>query len=131
MSEIKNRIITISGEPASGKSTVIKKLKDDYEKKGYKVNISTIGHEFRRIAQERGLTIQEFNEYIEKRSNIDKFIDGEVKKQGELINLQDRPNEIFIFDSRLAFHNIPKSFSVRLTVDDIIAGKRVFEDDWF
>ena len=125
---MKNRIITISGEPASGKSTVIKKIKEDYEKKGFKVHISTIGAEFRRIAKEKGLTIEEFNAYMMKRKGIDEFIDNEVAKQGKQINAESRPNELFIFDSRLAFHNIPDSFSVRLTVDDEIAGKRVFED---
>ena len=34
MSNLINRIITISGEPASGKSTVINRLREDYEKKG-------------------------------------------------------------------------------------------------
>lgn len=125
---MKNRIITISGEPASGKSTVISKLKKDYEEKGYKVHISTIGHEFRKIAQEKGLSIQQFNEYMEKRSGIDEYIDSQVAKQGKEINKQERPNEIFIFDSRLAWHNIPDSMSVRLTADSRVAGKRVFED---
>ena len=36
MSEIRNKIITISGEPASGKSTVVAALKEKYEKLGYK-----------------------------------------------------------------------------------------------
>ena len=56
MSKIKNRIITISGEPASGKSTIIQRLKEDYEKQGYRVHIFSVGHEFRKIAQEKGLT---------------------------------------------------------------------------
>lgn len=128
MSKMKNRIITISGEPASGKSTVINKLKKDYEEKGYKVHISTIGHEFRKIAGEKGISIKELNKYMEKRSGIDEYIDTQVAKQGKEINKEERPNEIFIFDSRLAWHNIPDSMSVRLTADRSVAGKRVFED---
>lgn len=129
MSEFKNRIITISGEPASGKSTVIKKLKKDYEEKGYNVHIFSVGHEFRKLAIEKGLSIEEFNEYMIKRGNIDQLIDSTVAKRGGEINSKERPEDIYIFDSRLAFHNIPDSFSVRLTVDDEVAGKRVFEDN--
>ena len=128
MENLINRIITISGEPASGKSTVINKLKEDYEKKGYRVHIWAIGHEFRKIAQEKGLSIKEFNEYMEKRAGIDEYIDGRVAEQGKEINKEKRPNDIYIFDSRLAWYNIPESISVRLTADSNIAGKRVFED---
>lgn len=128
MSEFKNRIITISGEPASGKSTVIQRLREDYEGQGYTVHIFSVGHEFRRIAQERGLTIDEFNEYMTKRGNIDQLIDSTVAQRGKEINSKERQKDIYIFDSRLAFHNIPNSFSIRLTVDDNVAGKRVFGD---
>ena len=129
MLKINNRVITISGEPASGKSTVIKKIKEDYENKGYKVHIFSVGHEFRKIAQEKGLSIEELNEYMKKRGSIDKLIDSTVEQRGKEINSKERPNDIYIFDSRLAFYNIPESFSVRLTVDDNIAGERVFGDN--
>lgn len=130
MSEFKNRIITISGEPASGKSTVIKKLKEDYEKQGYKVKIFSIGDMLREMALERGMTIEQFNKFLAANPNIniDKQIDSIVAKKGKQINSKERRKEIFIFDSRLAFHNIPDSFSIRLTTDDNVAGKRVFED---
>jgi len=128
MSDFKNRIITISGNPSSGKSTVIRKLKNDYEEKGYNVHIYSVGHEFRKIADERGITIEELNEYMSKRSEIDELIDSTVSKRGAEINSKERPKDIFIFDSRLAFHNIPDSFSIRLTADDNVAGKRAFED---
>ena len=35
MENIRNKIITISGEPASGKSTVVKEIKSKYEKQGF------------------------------------------------------------------------------------------------
>lgn len=129
MSEFRNRIITISGEPASGKSTVINKLREDYEKRGYKVHIYSVGNEFRRLAVEKALSIEQFNEYVSKRSNIDEILDSAVKQRGKEINLKERPTDIYIFDSRLAFHNIPDAFSVRLTVDKKVAGERVFNDN--
>lgn len=129
MSDFKNRIITISGEPASGKSTIIKELREYYKEQGYNIHIFSVGHEFRRIAQEKGLSIEELNEYMIKRGNIDKLIDSTVEQRGKEINSKLRENDIYIFDSRLAFYNIPDSFSIRLTVDDKVAGERVFTDN--
>ena len=37
MENIRNKIITISGEPASGKSTVVKEIKSKYEKQGFNI----------------------------------------------------------------------------------------------
>ena len=129
MSEFRNRIITISGNQSTGKSTVIKKLKEDYENKGYIVHIFSVGHEFRKLAAERSLSIEELNEYMLKRESIDELIDSTVAQRGKEINSKERPNNIYIFDSRWAFHNIPDSFSIRLTADDNVAGKRAFGDE--
>ena len=53
--------------------------------------------------------MNELSKYI-----LDKetFIDSTVAKRGEEINSKVRENDIYIFDSRLAFHNIPDSFSM-------------------
>ena len=45
----------------------------------------------------------------------DTLIDEGIKRTGEEINSVNRPDEIWIVDSRLAFSNIPDAFSVRLT----------------
>ena len=102
MSEFKNRIITISGEPASGKSTVIKKLKEDYEKQGYKVKIFSIGDMLREMALERGMTIEQFNKFLATNPNIniDKQIDSLVAKKGKQINSKERQKEIFTLPRR-------------------------------
>ena len=140
MSEIRNKIITISGEPASGKSTVVAALKEKYEKLGYKVKIESIGHSWRDATLEiynkirpevQNPTIDEKHadpEFESFRKEIDLELDRRVEKRGEEINSKIRPNEVFIFDSRLAWKNIPSSYAVRLTVDEIIAGNRVYED---
>ena len=140
MSEIKNKIITISGEPASGKSTVVKMLKQKYEEMGYLVHIEPIGHYWRDAAVEiykkvkpeiQNPTIDEIHadpDFELFRKEIDLALDERVRKRGEEINCQLRPNEIFIFDSRLAWQNIPSSYAVRLTVDEQMAGLRVYND---
>lgn len=55
MSEIKNKIITISGEPASGKSTVVKAFKEKSENMGYTVHIISTGLVFREIIKKEYL----------------------------------------------------------------------------
>ena len=51
MEEIKNKIITISGEPVSGKGTVVKLLVEKYQKMGYNVHVIETGKVFRELAQ--------------------------------------------------------------------------------
>lgn len=140
MKEIKNKIISISGEPVSGKSTVVKKLKEKYEKEGYKVHIISIGHIFRVIAKNEyrrmypdrknaNLTdIEADKDFAAQISIIDEKVDSEVAIKGKKINKVERPNDVYIIDSRLAWKNIPASYAIRLTVDEKIAGQRVYED---
>ena len=67
-------------------------------------------------------------ELSEIRSVVDGLIDNNIRKKGEEINKKERPDEIWIVDSRLAFSNIPKAFSVRLTTIPDIAAKRLLND---
>lgn len=134
MSEIRNKIITISGEPVSGKSTVVKKLKEKYEEMGYRVHLVITGHVFRDKVKKEYLRmypdredanladIQEDETFATKRAEIDGAIDGMIAEMGKEINSEEKPNDVYIIDSRLAWHNIPDSYAVRLTVNEKIAG---------
>ena len=76
-------------------------------------------------------TIEDANnmeELGEIRKIIDTLIDNGMKEKGQEINKVERPNEIWIIDSRLAFHNVPEAFSVRLTCKPDIAAKRLMND---
>ena len=140
MKKIKNKIITISGEPVSGKSTVVKQLIKKYEELGFNVHVISTGKLFREIIVREYLKmypdrtdanladIQTDESFAEKRAKIDEEIDTLIAQKGIEINEQERPNDIYIFDSRLAWHNIPEAYAVRLTIDDRIAGKRVMKD---
>ena len=140
MEEIKNKIITISGEPVSGKGTVVKLLVEKYQKMGYNVHVIETGKVFRELAQKEYMKmyperkdaniseIQKDEGFATKRTLIDEMVDGEIVKKGKEINKVERPNDVYILDSRLAWSNIPNSFAVRLTVDSIIAGERVLAD---
>ena len=77
------------------------------------------------------LTISEMNnlrELQDIRKSIDSLIDNRMANIGKEINSQERPNEIWLVDSRLAFHNIPEAFSVRLTTNPDVAAKRLIGD---
>lgn len=140
MEKIRNKIITISGEPASGKSTVVKVIKDKYEQMGYQVQIISVGNVFRQLIQEEYYKtypdrknvsladIQTDEEFKPKRNKIDKMVDEEVARRGQLINQTEHPNNVYIIDSRLAWSNIPDSYAIRLTINEAIAGQRAFND---
>lgn len=64
----------------------------------------------------------ELNKYMEKNTRIDDDIDDFNKN----LNLK---KESFIIDSRMAWHFIPTSFKIFLTVDPNISAERVFNDN--
>ncbi len=77
-------------------------------------------------------TINEANngeEFKDIRKIVDTLIDERMANKGKEINKEVHPNDIWIIDSRLAFHNIPEAFSVRLTTNANVAAKRLFNDN--
>jgi len=112
-----NLDITITGDLGSGKSSVAKSL---CEKLNYKY-FST-GVIQRQIGKENGMNTLELNYFAEKNLDIDKYIDDFV------IRLNDNKEDSFAIDSRMAWHFIRNSFKIYLTVDPIVAAKRVLAD---
>lgn len=110
------KIITISGNLGSGKSTVSRYLSNDF---GYA--IISIGDLFRKIAEEKGMTINDFSEYIKDKPEYDKKIDEQVKEIGT-------QSDNLIFVSRVAWHFIPDSFNIFLYVDERVGTKRILDD---
>jgi cytidylate kinase len=68
-------IITMSGLPGSGKTSAAKELANRYS-----FVIISAGEQFRKLAQERGMTIQEFGELAETDASIDIAIDNRQKE---------------------------------------------------
>lgn len=140
METFKNRIITISGDPASGKGSVAKELEKLYTAAGFKVTKKSVGDIFREVAIEEykkkfpeieNPSIEEIQsnpDFTAELKTIDLSLDSRIRKLGQEFNSKERPNEILIVDSRLAWFNIPDSFAIRLTVDPQTAGQRVFND---
>jgi cytidylate kinase len=74
-----------------------------------------------KMAQERGMTIDEFNKLGETEAFTDKDADEYQKKLGET-------EDNFVIDGRLSWHFIPQSFKVFLTADTHIAAERILND---
>lgn len=142
MSDIKNKIFTISGDPRSGKSTIVKYLVEIFEGLGFEVKILESGKKFREISQRRYLEkypdrieakqadIQADEDFAKERAEIDQEVDQWLASLGDIINSKDTPNVIYIIDSRLAWHFMnADSFDACITVNDKVeAGKRAFND---
>lgn len=178
-----NKIIAMSGEPVSGKGTVIKCLCNMLKEQGYSsedIHIVSTGKKFRDFfenvieiiknvhddeklkelardehiqkvvrkkeyrdvlqkliteVQSQNIDIDNISKISDLNSNemfngirtvIDTIIDNETKQIGSQIDKEKK--ECWIFDSRLAFYNVPEAFSVRLTANPKEAGKRLFND---
>ena len=139
----KNKIITLSGAPGAGKSTVMRRIKEKYIEQGYleeNIHIIKVGDTFRQIALEKiqskypdakNITIAQINsdpKFEKDRDEFDKQLDSYIAKKGKEINSKYRPDDVYLIDSRLAWYNIPDSFSVRLTINSSCAGERIFND---
>ncbi len=108
--------ISITGDLGSGKSTVAKALSQEL---GLEY-LSTGGLQ-RQLAANMGMNTLEFNRYTNENLNVDDFIDQRLRD----IN---NAAELYILDSRLAWHFVTSSFKVYLTAADEVAAARVLID---
>lgn len=106
-------IITLSGHPGSGKSTVADFLAAKLRLKRYS------GGDFMRdLAIRKGVSLLELSKKAEKSFEVDKEIDKMYRK------LQKEDN--FVIDSRLGFMFLPNSIKIFLSVNPKTGAKRIF-----
>lgn len=108
-------IITISGLPGSGKSTIGKRLAKQL---GYR--FYSVGDLRGKMAMERGMSIDELNKLGEQEAWTDDEVDAYQKKLGET-------EDNFVIDGRLSWYFIPKSFKVFLIVAVEEGARRIFK----
>lgn len=106
-------IVSISGKPGAGKSTVAKVLAEKLGLKHF-----YMGGIIRSMAKEKGMTLQEF---YANSTDVDKLVDDYLTNLG-------KAHDNFLVESRTAFHFIPHSIKVYLDVDLEEGAKRIFEE---
>lgn len=107
-------IITISGLPGSGKSTIGKMIA---AKLG--LTFYSMGDLRGKMATERGMTIDELNKLGETEAWTDKEVDD---YQIALAKREDN----FVIDGRLSWLFMPRAFKVFLTVTPEEGARRIF-----
>ena len=112
----KRNVITIAGDLASGKGTVTNLLKEEL---GYEIYRN--GEYFRKLAKEKGMSVTEFNKYVEDYPEIDIQIETSAKEYAAI-------HDNLIVDARLGWYVVPESFKIYLKVDIDEAAKRAFND---
>lgn len=111
--------ITLTGNLGSGKSTICRILESEYGKEIY-----STGKVQRAIAQEMGISVLEMNQLMCSDHKYDHLIDDTTAKIS-----RENPEKPIVFDSRLAWNFVEKSFKVFLSVNLSVAAQRVYNDN--
>lgn len=111
----KKHIITVAGRPGSGKSTTAKALSGKLSYEHF-----SSGDLFRMLGKERGLDLLQANLSAEQNAEIDHLVDSKLRDIGSR-------DDNKVIDSRLAWHWMPRSFKVFLSLDLRIAAQRILD----
>jgi len=109
-------IITITGTEGSGKTTLSRALAD-------KLNLPYIyvGGIRRKMAEERGMTLAEFNKLGETDPSTDVDVDNRIVDEVSMLDSA-------IVEGRTMFHFFPKSLKIFLTAELDEAAQRILND---
>lgn len=107
-------IITLSGAPGSGKSTIAKMLANELSWPRY-----YIGGLRREAAKKRGMTLAEYNKLGEKDPSTDKEVDEYQRKLGQ-------EDDNFVIEGRTSWYFIPHSLKIYLDVSLDEGARRIY-----
>lgn len=111
--------ITLTGNLGSGKSTICKILESEHH-----FEIYSTGKVQRKLAEDLGISVLEMNQLMCKDPKYDNMIDDTTAKIS-----RENPDKEIVFDSRLAWNFVEKSFKVFLSVSLDVAANRVYGDN--
>lgn len=111
--------ITMTGHPCSGKTSISDILREKYNFKLIKM-----GDIFKAEAARRGISAAEFSNERLKDPSFDFKIDKSI-----IPTAKELENEDVVFDSRVAFHFLPKSFKVYIVLDEDEMVRRLLNSD--
>lgn len=106
--------ISLAGDLGSGKTTVANILRDRFG-----AEIISGGKIQRELAHKMGLTIEQFNVFMENDPSYDKKLD-------DLLAAYNTKEGDYIFDSRMSWYFVPSAVSFYLKVDSKEAAARVY-----
>ena len=113
-------IITISGTPGSGKSTVSKILV-----KRLGAERIYVGGIRRKLAKEKGMTLEELNEYAKTHAETDVDVDNKASEKAKRLEKEEKP---VIAEGYTMFHFIPNSIKIFIKCDFEEGAKRIWKD---
>ena len=114
----KNFIITISGTPGSGKSTIAQGLREELKAKRIYV-----GGIRRKIAEEKNMTLAELNQYAMSHPETDVDVDKVASQEARRL----AKNHPVIVEGRTQYHFLPESIKIFVMVDIKIGAKRIWQ----
>lgn len=106
-------IITVSGPPGSGTSTLSKRVATHFG-----LTLISSGDVFRAMAEKRGVSLEEFGQIAEKNGDIDMEID---RRQRELSKQAGN----FLFEGRLSGWFIEADLRIMLKTDVRVRARRI------
>jgi cytidylate kinase len=112
------RVITIGGLHGTGKSSVADRISKEFNLRRVSAGIA-----FRRLAEERGLTLEEFSRVAEQDGQIDRLLDNTLKEEAKKGNA--------VIDGQLAAWMAGEhaDFKIQLTAPLDVRIKRISERD--
>ena len=113
-------IITISGTPGSGKSTVAEMLV-----KKLRLERIYIGGMLRDLAREKDMTIEELTAYAKNHPEIDRQVDEKTRDQARAWAQEGKD---VLVEGRVQFFFLPESVKVFMKVDPEEAARRIWKD---
>jgi len=108
-------LITVTGLPGTGKTTVVKLLAENLQYPWY-----SMGDLRGEMAMKHNMTIDAWNTYGETHPETDAEIDEKLRELGST-------KTDAVIDGRLAWHFIPNAFHILLTSNDDTAVKRIMK----
>lgn len=113
-------IITLSGTPGSGKSTVAEILAQKL-----KAGRIAVGQVRRELAKQKKMTLPELNEYAKTHPETDVDVDKEAAREARVL---EKKKKIVIVEGRVQYHFLPESLKIYLKVDPEVGAKRIWKD---
>ncbi len=113
-------IITISGNPGSGKSTVSKIL---VREQGYERIYA--GGIMRDMARERNITLEQLMLNAKTDPKIDEEVDHRVRDKARELSASGKD---VIVEGRVQFYHIPESIKIYINVDEKSGAERIWKD---